>query len=253
MKFQLAPNRIFLKPENTLIDILKVTLINVYPTGIARCNLLINENFTLTCNQNIFRVEKLIKDLKSNGSLITFFDQIKPFGKMRLTSEATRIMNTPNAGGSSIESEALSFEILKRYFNAHLLKTEMEVEYFPQGGSMNDYVIYLFDTVVGVSVTRAMKYQRDKEFDLDDAFALLSKKLKGINQSSKNSLIKWDKQILHVWTMSEKICETLLLAWFNLNEDLRSNTVLLITCAENSVEVFTNQVAKVKKKRKRSV
>jgi hypothetical protein len=54
----------------------------------------------------------------------------------------------------------------------------MEVSYFPQGGSITDYVCEIFDTKVGVSVTRAMKYRGD--FTEEDAFNLLTKKLKGI-------------------------------------------------------------------------
>ena len=210
--------------------------------------MLIDENFTLSCNQNIFKTEKIIKDNLNNGSIITYFDQIKPFKKMKFTKDASRILNTPNAGGSSIESEALSFEILKKNFNAHLLKTEMEVEYFPEGGSINDYVVYLFDTIIGVSVTRAMIHRKDQEFTKAEATFLLSKKLKGINQSTKNSMIKWNKQILHVWAMNENISETLLLAWFTLDQNIRSNTVLLITCATNSLEIFKNQNPNKKKR-----
>lgn len=165
---------------------------------------------------------------------------------MRLTFEATLIQTTPNAGGSSIESETLSFEILKKYFNAKLLKTEMQVEYFPEGGSITDYVVYLFDKIIGVSVTRAMKFDKS-EFMIEDAEYLLNKKLKGILQSSRNSLIKWDKQILHVWVNDERSLANLEKAWLDLGSAIKSNTVLFLTLATNSREVFTNQVPKVKK------
>ena len=54
----------------------------------------------------------------------------------------------------------------------------MEVEYFPEGGSITDYTCSIFDTTVGVSVTRAMKYAGD--FEMEDARHLLKKKLKGM-------------------------------------------------------------------------
>lgn len=57
-------------------------------------------------------------------------------------------------------------------------QTEMEVSYFPEGGSITDYVCELFGTKVGVSVTRAMKYRG--EYTEEDAATLLMKKLKGI-------------------------------------------------------------------------
>lgn len=54
----------------------------------------------------------------------------------------------------------------------------MEVSYFPEGGSITDYVCRISDKKVGVSVTRAMKYQA--AFTEEDAHHLLSKKLRGL-------------------------------------------------------------------------
>ena len=59
-------------------------------------------------------------------------------------------------------------------------QTEMEVEYFPEGGSITDYVCEVYGTRLGVSVTRAMKYWGG-EYTLEDACHLLNKKLKGKN------------------------------------------------------------------------
>lgn len=56
----------------------------------------------------------------------------------------------------------------------------MEVSYFPEGGSITDYVCEIFGTKVGVSVTRAMKFWGG-EFTVEDAEHLLRKKLKGKN------------------------------------------------------------------------
>lgn len=213
----------------------------------------INENFTLTCNRSIFEFEKLIKSKETNNfSITTYFHQLKTFKKMRLTFEASLILNTENAGGSSVESETLSFELMKKCLNAKLLKTEMQVEYFPEGGSITDYVTYMFDSVIGVSVTRAMKFD-NTEFTVDDAEALLRKKLRGIVQSSRNSLIKWDKQILHVWLYDERAIRSLEEAWKMLGDDLKTDTVLMLTMATNSREVFVNQTKKTKTKHARGV
>lgn len=54
----------------------------------------------------------------------------------------------------------------------------MEVEYFPEGGSITDYVCEIFGTRLGVSVTRAMKYGGG-DYTLEDACHLLNKKLRG--------------------------------------------------------------------------
>ncbi len=53
----------------------------------------------------------------------------------------------------------------------------MEVSYFPEGGCITDYVCKMFDTTLGVSVTRAMKYKGD--FTQEDAYRLLNKKMNG--------------------------------------------------------------------------
>lgn len=185
--------------------------------------------------------------MNSSALVLTYFNQVKRFKSMKLTNEANLIFNTPNAGGSSVESEVLSLEMLKKYFNAKLLKTEMEVSYFPEGGSITDYVVLVFDIVVGVSVTRAMKF--NGEFTLDDANVLLNKKLKGILQSSRNSLIKWEKQLLHVWVYDENVMNVLTQAWAQVDPELKSNTVMIVTLATNSMEIFTNQKPKTKKRK----
>lgn len=213
-------------------------------------NLFINENFTLDCNKNIFEIEKIIKAKNStNCAIITYFNQNRLVKNMRLTFEASLIQHTPNAGGSSVESETLSFELFKRYLNAKLVKTEMQVSYFPEGGSITDYVMYIFDSIIAVSVTRAMKFDRT-EFTFDDAVFLLKKKLRGILQSTRNSLIKWDKQILHVWLDDERSIASLEKAWFILDHALKSNTVLFLTLATNSYDIFYNKAKKIKKMKK---
>ncbi len=71
--------------------------------------------------------------------------QLKPFKPIEtiqrqvFSKDATRI--TPNAGGSSLVSETLSFEVLEKFFGAKLPMTEMEVFYFPMDSSINDYVV----------------------------------------------------------------------------------------------------------------
>lgn len=147
---------------------------------------------------------------------------------MNLSADGTKIRDVPNAGGSSVISEVLSFELLQKCFKAKLLKTEMEVSYFPEGGSITDYVCEIFGTKLGVSVTRAMKFRGGK-FTEEDAEHLLSKKLKGVIQSSRNTLENWNKQVLHVWSVSSDVTNTLVKVYEHLAEEIRSNTVILVT------------------------
>lgn len=217
-------------------------------TELTKFDWIVNGNFTLISEQNVFQVEKLLRDKYNNGYLMTYFDQTKSYSNMKLSDEAVQIKETPNAGGSSVESETLSFEIFKACYNAKLLKTEMQVPYFPEGGSITDYVINMFDKVIGVSVTRAMKFD-GAEFTLEDADYLLRKKLRGVRQSSKNSLLKWDKQMLHVWLFDENVEFALLQAWAELEPEVKQNTVMVMTLAANSKEIFVNQQPKTKRKK----
>jgi len=229
-----------------------VSLSHGWEFELVKFDWLFNENFTLISEESSFQVEKMIKDRTNHGHFLTYFNQTKPFKNMKLSAQALLVCNTPNAGGSSVESETLSFEMFKSLYNATLLKTEMQVAYFPEGGSITDYVIRMFDQEIGVSVTRAMKFD-SSEFTLEDANVLLKKKLRGVQQSTRNSLFKWDKQILHVWLFDRNVIHTLLCAWQKLEAELKHNTVMVMTLARNSPEVFTNQERKTKRKKAKSM
>jgi hypothetical protein len=60
-------------------------------------------------------------------------------------------------------------------------------------------------------------------------------------------MINWKKQILHVWTNDYQNMDHLLNAWLELDADLKTNTVMLVTIAENCQEIFLNQTPKKKK------
>ncbi|XP_078657425.1 AAC-rich mRNA clone AAC4 protein-like isoform X2 [Branchiostoma floridae x Branchiostoma belcheri] len=139
------------------------------------------------------------------------------------------------------ERQVLSCELLYRLFGAQLLKTEMEVTYFPQGGALTDYTCQLFGVQVGVSVTRAMKFRG--EFDREDAEKLLMKKLTGVINATQNTMESWDKQILHVWTPSKHVARVVTATYHTLLADVKANTVVLVTVAQGNIsrEVFQNR------------
>nr|XP_006824230.1 PREDICTED: AAC-rich mRNA clone AAC4 protein-like [Saccoglossus kowalevskii] len=114
----------------------------------------------------------------------------------------------------------------------------MEVAYFPYGGSITDYTCQIFNTKLGVSVTRAMKYKG--EFDIEDAEKLLNKKLNGVINATKNSLEDWSKQILHIWSTSSHVTNTVIKAYNGLPSTITSNTVVLITTVNKHESIFRN-------------
>lgn len=221
-----SPNRSFLfSRQNTIEDPL-----------LEDAQMYIGENFVVK-HGNPFNLRRKICSQTHSGVVFTELRQLKPVSQMSLSNGAKRMRTCPNAGGSSETSEILSFELLQRCFGADLQKTEMEVQYFPNGGAITDYTCVMFSETLGVSVTRAMKYHGD--FTVQDAERLLNKKLNGVLKSTKNTMERWSKQILHVWAAS--LAESVLIAeaYNQIPKDLKSNTVVLVTVTENN-EVFSN-------------
>jgi hypothetical protein len=120
------------------------------------------------------------------------------------------------------------------------LKTEMEIEYFPLGSKITDYSVIINDKKIGVSVTRAMSYYGDENYTVENAKFLLIKKLNGIFWSSSNVIKrdKWEKQILHVFCPSESIAKKVKVAYKQLKSYHKGNTIILITIANNSKDLF---------------
>lgn len=160
---------------------------------------------------------------------------LKPFHRMQLSEEAKRMLYEPNAGGNSVISEVLSLEILRQMLRVKLLKTEMEIHYYPHGCKITDYSVALEDErVYGVSVTRAMKYRGD--FTRKDALRLLEKKLYGVNESTRHvQQPRWHKQILHILCESMQAIVCLREVYENdLGADLKQNTMVLCTLLKGS-------------------
>jgi len=157
--------------------------------------------------------------------------------KLSLSECSLRVFNTPNAGGNSVWSEVLSMELLSMLYSAKLKNTEMELQYCMQG-SITDYSVTMSDSVIGVSVTRAMKYRG--VFCYEDALALMTKKMKGVMKSSENIIDehKWTKQVLHVWVQEPYMVALVEQAYASLT-DFHSNTLVQLTvCGDNLGWIF---------------
>lgn len=151
-----------------------------------------------------------------------------------LSKGAQRLLFEENAGGQSELSEAFSFEVLRKCFGAKLLKTEMAIAYWWPHWKKTDYSCRIGDTTVGVSVTRAMKY--NGVFTRQDGRHLLRKKLFGINESSMGVLERdeWQRQVLHIWATDpyiEDLLQELFLEMVFNEPELVQNTVVLVTVA----------------------
>lgn len=158
--------------------------------------------------------------------------------KIKISKGATKIMSEENAGGESELSECFSFEVLHKCLNAKLLKTEMEIKYWSKHCKITDYSVKIDDIKIGVSVTRAMKY--NGLFNKHDAMKLLKKKLNGINESTNNVLTcdQWQRQILHIWATHNYIEDILRDAFKTLivrEPELVNDTIVLVTVASDDM------------------
>jgi hypothetical protein len=181
----------------------------------------------------------------------SFDTQLQPEA-VKLSSGARRIMLEENAGGQSELSEGFSFEILRRVFGAKLINTEMAIRYWWNSWKKTDYSVRMSGAVVGVSVTRAMKYKGI--FTRCDAQKLLRKKLFGINESSLGVLEEdeWQRQILHIWATDEYVERILYDVFLELlftEPELVGDTLIMVTVSSSWWIFYQDQYVKLKEKR----
>jgi len=181
----------------------------------------------------------------SESSSLLLFNTFQPLvsrTQLNMSKEARKLLLSPNAGGSSEWSEAVSFELLRVLLGVDLLHTEMELEYTP-GSKITDYSIRLFgQTIIGVSVTRALKFSlKGEKFTEEDGVRLLRKKLNGVNESTRGVLDhhKWSKQFLHIFAQTAEIAQILKKVYLSadlIDAELRSNTIVIVTTTIGKVD-----------------
>lgn len=172
--------------------------------------------------------------------------------RYQLGSEARKVINEPNAGGSSWISEALSVEVLNRCLGACDVVTEMQVEYFFSNCKKVDYVARLpgrsgrRSDRCGVSVTRAMGFPSESNFSLEDANHLLLKKLQGlvVARSCISEAHSFTQSLLHVWCASNRIAELVRQAAETMLSDFpggESIVVWILVAHQAQSAVFQNR------------
>ena len=152
--------------------------------------------------------------------------------KEKAAEGTSRLLTTANQGGShSCVSEAYSFDLLNVLLGnrIELDKTETEIEYANSQSKITDYSFRtLAGDKFGVSVTRAC----GKDFSKADALQLLSRKLFGVNESTRNVVDEdlWQKQLLHTWCETEEIAAMLKDCYDNdISAAMKQDTFVLLT------------------------
>jgi hypothetical protein len=166
------------------------------------------------------------------------------YDKASLSDDGDRLYDTPNAGGSSSESEVMSFEVLRACEGADLLKTETEVLYTDDDSgppSITDMLVSIGGTKIGVSVTRVYKPDSIGLTDAD-AKKILLDKFAQVNRSSERvkPVDKWQKQILHVFTANKEATDAVARVLPTIDASLRADTVLLLTETKGGGFIYCN-------------
>lgn len=167
------------------------------------------------------------------------------YDKASLSPGGQRMFDTANAGGSSTESETMSYEVLRYCEGATLLHTETEIAYQPPddsgANSITDLEVEIGGKKVGVSVTRAYR-PASQPFPDADVKALLVKKLEGINRSSERVLPqdKWVKQILHVFSVNQASTDAIARVWPTIDAATRADTIVLVTQTKGGGFIYCN-------------
>lgn len=175
-----------------------------------------------------------------------------------MSDDAARVWRDDNAGGASSLSEAMSVEVLHRAFGAKLVKTELELAYWPVGAQMTDFSVMLGERVLGVSVSRAFAYaavvggaELSVALSVERAEALLRKKLGGILASTAAvTNEEWTKQVLHLWLRHRRDVAVLRAAYEHIEPALAANTVVLVTLCRGLPGIFTEKAAAPKATRR---
>lgn len=157
-----------------------------------------------------------------------------PAERPRLTAGAQTILATPNAGGSSVMSEAFAMEVLALCEGASLVKTETMIVYDPPTSKKTDILVNVDGSQLGVSVTRAMSWPLDAGYPVSQAASLLNGKLSDILVSSANVVAPddWVKQALVVLAWGDVQRDSIRTAWGQLDAGVRADTILYVVVTD---------------------
>lgn len=203
--------------------------------------------------------QKLLNILNSDISPLNtinsiFTNQLLNVSLADLSPDAALSLTIPNAGGSSDKSEALSIDMLIKYYQAYNIILENKVPY-RYVYKMVDYICSIGDIRIGVSVTRAMGHYCNltRDFDpdtysQDDADALLAKKLKGLclARNCVDSAYCFYTAVLHIFCQSGDIANKLMVSYKNLNPDIydlngkdKCRFIILLTVSNSDI-IYSN-------------
>lgn len=172
-----------------------------------------------------------------------------------MREESKKLLNLPNAGGSSQKSESLALEVCMNYLNSRGVQSEMEIKYFNEWWKKCDFITWfpcnLFSLnnqkkvnkfySTGVSVTRAVFTNNYNPDDLDLMVSkLISKKLSGLVVARAGIREEWmfTRSMLFVWSPSHLITKLIIQTFkYGTDKSINRNVSLIIA------EIFSNSIS----------
>jgi hypothetical protein len=156
------------------------------------------------------------------------------FDPLLLSAGAQQIYDEGTLGGSSIESEAIAFDVLHRCELAELLASETMVRYADAGGKKTDALTEIDTRKVGVSVTRAETFvsPTDKCGTPDPAAiaSLIEGKLEDLPLAQANALPKdaWERSVLAVVACDSLHADEVEAAWLSADASLTADAFVVV-------------------------
>jgi hypothetical protein len=178
-----------------------------------------------------------LKSLMFNEKYVTgdlirnYYTPRRELKDFKVSDGAIKIYKEPNAGGSSVNSEALSVDFFNDLFGTTNIVTEMEIDYKMMNWKRCDYLMTIYNETFGVSVTRAMKHPSPDLYDYEDAELLLSRKLDGLIVARSGIVDEnnFSKSILHIWCQTTKIADIVTEVYNRLDESSKDNIIVVLT------------------------
>ena len=153
------------------------------------------------------------------------------FDETLLSEDGATVWSTENLGGSSEESEVVSFEVLFGCEGAVLLGTEAQLAYSAEG-SKGDLLVEVAGHPLLVSVTRGFNYpDPDGGITVEVAAELLEKKFSGLDLLEQDH----ERALLHVIAWGDHDATALATAW---EEADQRDLLLLITVTDGDDEAL---------------
>ena len=155
-----------------------------------------------------------------------------------LSTGGQQILEDGGLGGSSLESEAIAFDLLYRCELASLLKTEAEITYDDPDGKKTDLIVEVDAVRVGVSVTRAYSYPPEEGMSPEAAQSLLDDKLADILVSAENASYEdaWEVSFLSVIAWDDAHADAIVAAWERVDPAVKGDTRVLLTATHGDAD-----------------